>query len=42
MDTTIIDDGIYKIYKLDLSNLESDITSIAYYSKYNIIVLHLI
>jgi len=37
VDTNIIDDGIYKIYKLDLSNLESDITSIVYYSKYNII-----
>ena len=37
VDTTIIDDGIYKIYKLDLSNLETDITSIVYYSKYNIV-----
>jgi len=37
VNSTIIDDGIYKIFKLDLSNLDSDITSINYYSKYNII-----
>ena len=37
INTTINNEGIYKIYKLDLSTIDKNITSINYYSTYNII-----